>query len=112
MAILVHAIFFAPQAKIPRITDKSIFDLQKINFVMFSWHSGALADLEDKRDARVASTFADFQARCRGFMVRRRLQKLQVQDLAIRCIQKNLRKYQAVRKWPWWSLYTKVRAAL
>ena len=64
--------------------------------------------MEDRRDSRVASTITAFQAHCRGFLVRKRLQKLQVQDLAIRCIQKNLRKYHAVRQWPWWSLYTKV----
>ena len=34
---------------------------------------------------------------------------LQVQCTAIRCIQKNIRCYLSVNKWPWWRLYTKVK---
>lgn len=32
----------------------------------------------------------------------------QVQDLAIRCIQRNVRKFLAIRSWTWWRLYIKV----
>lgn len=34
---------------------------------------------------------------------------LQVQDLAIRCIQKNIKKNRGVKGWPWWKLFTNVR---
>lgn len=33
----------------------------------------------------------------------------QVQDLAIRCIQKNIQKNRGVKHWPWWKLFTNVR---
>lgn len=36
----------------------------------------------------------------------------QIQHLAIRCIQKNLVVFQAVRHWPWWQLLSHVRPLL
>ncbi|MEQ2264175.1 Unconventional myosin-XVIIIa, partial [Xenotaenia resolanae] len=32
-----------------------------------------------------------------------------IQDLAIRCIQKNIKKNRGVKDWPWWKLFTTVR---
>lgn len=34
---------------------------------------------------------------------------LQIQDLAIRCVQKNIKKNKGVKDWPWWKLFTTVR---
>ncbi|KAM7399868.1 hypothetical protein PAMP_019109 [Pampus punctatissimus] len=34
---------------------------------------------------------------------------VQIQDLAIRCIQKNIKKNRGVKGWPWWKLFTTVR---
>ena len=31
-----------------------------------------------------------------------------VQVIAVRCIQRNIRKFMAIRQWPWWRLLTKV----
>jgi hypothetical protein len=36
----------------------------------------------------------------------------QVQDVAIRCIQRNVRKLQAVRVWPWWRLMLRLSPLL
>ena len=36
----------------------------------------------------------------------------QVQDTAIRCIQRNVRKLQAVRAWPWWRLMLRLSPLL
>ncbi|CDQ67888.1 unnamed protein product [Oncorhynchus mykiss] len=33
----------------------------------------------------------------------------QTHDLAIRCIQKNIKKNKGVKGWPWWKLFTTVR---
>lgn len=33
----------------------------------------------------------------------------QIQDLAIRCVQKNIKKNKGVKGWPWWKLFTTVR---
>jgi hypothetical protein len=35
--------------------------------------------------------------------------QLQIQDLAIRCVQKNIKKNKGVKDWPWWKLFTTVR---
>ena len=32
-----------------------------------------------------------------------------IQDLAIRCIQKNINKNRGVKDWPWWKLFTTVQ---
>ena len=37
---------------------------------------------------------------------------LQTQDIAIRCIQKNVRKFMGVRGWPWWRLLIKITPML
>lgn len=34
---------------------------------------------------------------------------VQIQDLAIRCVQKNIKKNKGVKGWPWWKLFTTVR---
>ena len=52
------------------------------------------------------------QALARGLLARRKLQKLRTQDLAMRCIQKNVKKFLLVRGWPWWRLLVKVTPLL
>merc|ERR1712227_951619 len=48
----------------------------------------------------------------RGFLARKNTQKLKSQDLAIRCIQKNVKKFMGVRGWGWWRLLIKVTPLL
>lgn len=36
----------------------------------------------------------------------------QVQDVAIRCIQRNVRKLQAIQVWPWWRLMLRLSPLL
>jgi len=36
----------------------------------------------------------------------------QIQDLAVRCIQRNVRKFMSVRDWPWWRLLVRVTPLL
>ncbi|XP_041455725.1 unconventional myosin-XVIIIa-like isoform X2 [Lytechinus variegatus] len=69
---------------------------------------GALVQLEDKRDRQLSDTITRFQAHCRGFLARENVKQLKVQKLAITCIQRNVRKFLAVKNWPWWRLVTKV----
>ena len=52
------------------------------------------------------------QSLARGLLARRKLQKLRTQDLAMRCIQKNVKKFLLVRGWPWWRLLVKVTPLL
>ncbi|XP_022085605.1 unconventional myosin-XVIIIa-like isoform X2 [Acanthaster planci] len=69
---------------------------------------GALVKLEDHRDERLAKTITEFQSYCRGYLGRKQFKQLKIQHLAITAIQRNVRKFLAVRTWPWWRLVTKV----
>ena len=74
--------------------------------------SGVVSQFEDERYERLGDKIVALQAFCRGFLARRNTQKLKSQDLAIRCIQKNVRKFMGVRDWGWWRLLIKVTPLL
>ncbi|XP_017397647.1 unconventional myosin-XVIIIa isoform X11 [Cebus imitator] len=70
---------------------------------------GTLARLEEQRDEQTSRNLTLFQAACRGYLARQHFKKRKIQDLAIRCVQKNIRKNKGVKDWPWWKLFTTVR---
>ncbi|XP_058804263.1 unconventional myosin-XVIIIa isoform X2 [Phymastichus coffea] len=76
------------------------------------FRAGALERLESQRDEKLTGHIILLQARCRGYLARRKLSTLKLQDLAVRCIQRNVRKFMLVREWPWWRLYVKVAPLL
>ncbi|XP_024939770.1 unconventional myosin-XVIIIa isoform X5 [Cephus cinctus] len=80
--------------------------------VTIFFRSGALERLESRRDEKLTGHIILLQARCRGYLARRKLNTLKLQDLAVRCIQRNVRKLMSVREWPWWRLYVKVAPLL
>uniref|UniRef100_A0A8C5H8F3 Unconventional myosin-XVIIIa-like n=1 Tax=Gouania willdenowi TaxID=441366 RepID=A0A8C5H8F3_GOUWI len=71
--------------------------------------AGSLAKLEEQRDEQTKRNLTLFQAACRGYLARQSFKKRKVQDLAIRCIQKNINKNRGVKHWPWWKLFTTVQ---
>ncbi|KGL96603.1 Unconventional myosin-XVIIIb, partial [Charadrius vociferus] len=73
---------------------------------------GVIARLEKQRDKLIAQKMILLQAACKGFLSRQKFKRLKIQRLAIRCIQKNLVVFQAVRHWPWWQLLSRVRPLL
>ncbi|NXW40067.1 MY18B protein, partial [Nyctiprogne leucopyga] len=73
---------------------------------------GVISRLEKQRDKLVAQKMILLQAACKGFLSRQKFKRLKIQRLAIRCIQKNLVVFQAVRHWPWWQLLSRVRPLL
>ncbi|XP_017590649.1 PREDICTED: unconventional myosin-XVIIIa [Corvus brachyrhynchos] len=88
-------------------------DLEKSSYHMglsrvFCW-AGSLARLEEQRDTQTSRNITLFQAACRGFLARQHFKKRKIQDLAIRCVQKNIKKNKGVKDWPWWKLFTTVR---
>lgn len=64
-----------------------------------------LEELEEKLVSKLNPLFKSFNSFCRGALTRREAQKMKVRDVAIRCIQKNVRKLLAVRNWSWWKIY-------
>uniref|UniRef100_A0A3B3RZY8 Myosin XVIIIAa n=1 Tax=Paramormyrops kingsleyae TaxID=1676925 RepID=A0A3B3RZY8_9TELE len=73
------------------------------------FRAGTLAKLEEQRDEQTRHNISLLQAACRGYLARQAFKKRKVQDLAIRCIQKNIKKNRGVKGWPWWKLFTNVR---
>ncbi|XP_060799936.1 unconventional myosin-XVIIIa isoform X5 [Neoarius graeffei] len=73
------------------------------------FRAGVLAKLEEQRDLQTRRNITLFQATCRGYLARQAFKKRKIQDLAIRCIQKNIKKNHGVKDWPWWKLFTTVR---
>ncbi|XP_050985366.1 unconventional myosin-XVIIIa isoform X4 [Labeo rohita] len=73
------------------------------------FRAGVLAKLEEHRDIQTRRNITLFQAACRGYLARQAFKKRKIQDLAIRCIQKNIKKNRGVKGWPWWKLFTTVR---
>ncbi|NWS77192.1 MY18A protein, partial [Crotophaga sulcirostris] len=88
-------------------------DLEKSSYHMglsrVFFRAGSLARLEEQRDAQTSRNITLFQAACRGFLARQQFKKRKIQDLAIRCVQKNIKKNKGVKDWPWWKLFTTVR---
>ncbi|NWZ50845.1 MY18B protein, partial [Haliaeetus albicilla] len=73
---------------------------------------GVISRLEKQRDKLIAQKMLLLQAACKGFLSRQKFKRLKIQRLAVRCIQKNLVVFQAVRHWPWWQLLSRVRPLL
>ncbi|XP_056632448.1 unconventional myosin-XVIIIa isoform X6 [Diorhabda sublineata] len=76
------------------------------------FRNGAISQLETQRDERLAGMVVHLQAHCRGYLARKKLAQKKLQDLAVRCIQRNVRKFIAVRDWPWWRLLVRVTPLL
>ncbi|XP_072325700.1 unconventional myosin-XVIIIa isoform X12 [Scyliorhinus torazame] len=73
------------------------------------FRAGTLVKLEEQRDEQTRRDITLFQAACRGYLARQYFKKRKIQELAIRCIQKNIQKNKGVKNWPWWKLFTTVR---
>ncbi|XP_075245104.1 unconventional myosin-XVIIIa-like isoform X2 [Convolutriloba macropyga] len=69
---------------------------------------GVVSDLDERRDEKISAVIVDFQAYCRGYVAKKQLQKLQLQNRAVACIQKNIKLFFKVRQWDWWKLYIRV----
>ncbi|XP_055711985.1 uncharacterized protein LOC129807024 isoform X5 [Phlebotomus papatasi] len=76
------------------------------------FRSGVLGQLEAKRDELLSDRIIQFQSYCRGYLARRRVAQRRVQELAVRCIQRNVRAFLMVRDWPWWRLLVRVTPLL
>uniref|UniRef100_A0ACB8FZP5 Uncharacterized protein n=1 Tax=Sphaerodactylus townsendi TaxID=933632 RepID=A0ACB8FZP5_9SAUR len=74
--------------------------------------AGLISRLEKQREKLVSPGLTLLQAACKGFLSRQQFKRLKIQRLAIRCIQKNVAVFQAVKTWPWWELMCRVRPLL
>uniref|UniRef100_A0A673A9R8 Myosin motor domain-containing protein n=1 Tax=Sphaeramia orbicularis TaxID=375764 RepID=A0A673A9R8_9TELE len=73
---------------------------------------GVLRYLEQQRDQQVTGWLVHLQAACLGHLARQKYRKLKVQQMAVSCLQRNLRALRVVAKWSWWKLFCRVRPLL
>nr|XP_015221540.1 PREDICTED: unconventional myosin-XVIIIb [Lepisosteus oculatus] len=73
---------------------------------------GVLASLEQQREKLVSGWLVLLQAACQGHLARQRYRRMKVQEMAVRCVQRNMRVLSAVRDWAWWRLLGQVRPLL
>lgn len=73
---------------------------------------GVVNQLEAKRDELLSDRIIQLQAACRGYLMRKKFKKRRVEELAVRCIQRNVRAFLSVRDWPWWRLLVRVTPLL
>ncbi|XP_034458601.1 unconventional myosin-XVIIIb-like isoform X1 [Hippoglossus hippoglossus] len=73
---------------------------------------GVLRYLEQQRDQQVTGWLLYLQASCSGHLARQKYRKLKVQQMAVSCLQSNLRVLRVVSTWSWWKLFCRIRPLL
>ncbi|XP_043950054.1 myosin heavy chain, muscle isoform X27 [Drosophila biarmipes] len=76
------------------------------------FRAGVLGQMEEFRDERLGKIMSWMQAWARGYLARKGFKKLQEQRVALKVVQRNLRKYLQLRTWPWYKLWQKVKPLL
>jgi len=89
-----------------------IGDNYRIGHTKVFFKAGILGQLEEMRDERLSKIIANFQARIRGYVIRKNYTKLQDQRTGLSIIQRNIRRWMSMRNWQWWKLYTRVKPLL
>jgi len=74
--------------------------------------AGVLGELEEIRDDRIQKLITWLQAWTRGYTSRKAYKKMQEQRVALIVVQRNLKKYLAMRTWNWYRLWQKVKPHL
>ncbi|XP_058268245.1 unconventional myosin-XVIIIb-like isoform X2 [Hemibagrus wyckioides] len=91
-------------------------DLDKKSIVLGSskvfLKRGVLRSLDVQRDGLVKNWLVQMQAACVGHLARHRYRRLKVQQMAVKCIQRNIRVLNRVATWSWWKLLCRVRPLL
>lgn len=73
---------------------------------------GVLRSLDQQRDQLLSGWLMQLQASCLGHLGRQKYRRMKVQQMAVCCIQRNVRVLTAVSRWRWWKLLCRVRPLL
>ncbi|XP_059220762.1 myosin heavy chain, muscle isoform X29 [Stomoxys calcitrans] len=87
-------------------------DMYRIGHTKVFFRAGVLGQMEEFRDERLGKIMSWMQAWARGYLARKGFKKLQEQRVALKVVQRNLRKYLQLRTWPWYKLWQKVKPLL
>merc|ERR1712116_73792 len=61
---------------------------------------------------KLSKIIAQFQAYCKGHLERVEFKKKKDRIVGLAVLQRNIRKFFAIRNWPWWKLYLLVQPML
>merc|ERR1712042_350139 len=84
----------------------------RIGLTKVFFRSGIVGELEEMRDERLSKIISQFQAYCKGHLMRIEYKKMKDQRIGLAVIQRNVRKFFMMRNWSWWKLYIKVQPLL
>ncbi|XP_023175396.1 myosin heavy chain, muscle isoform X15 [Drosophila hydei] len=87
-------------------------DLYRLGHTKVFFRAGVLGQMEEFRDERLGKIMSWMQAWARGYLSRKGFKKLQEQRVALKVVQRNLRKYLQLRTWPWYKLWQKIKPLL
>ncbi|XP_069788781.1 unconventional myosin-XVIIIb-like isoform X2 [Narcine bancroftii] len=110
------ATFMAPDERKATEELLALLDLEKHSFTLgrsqIFFKAGVIPQLEKLRQRHISQNLIPLQALCHGFLCRQQFKKMKIQQLALHCIQKNIRKYWRVHQWRWWQLMACIRPML
>merc|ERR1712142_533703 len=84
----------------------------RIGLTKVFFRSGIVGELEEMRDERLSKIISQFQAYCKGHLMRIEYKKMNDRVVGLAVLQRNIRKFFAIRNWPWWKLYLLVQPML
>merc|ERR1712142_46443 len=84
----------------------------RIGLTKVFFRAGIIGELEEMRDERLSKIIAQFQAYCKAHLMRIEYKKMKDRVVGLAVVQRNIRKFFAIRNWPWWKLYILVQPML
>lgn len=83
--------------------------LWRLGTTQVFFKAGVLTRLDEQRAERVENVVVRLQAVARRYLAEKMFEKRRLQHTAIRCLQKNIRIWFALKQWRWWRLYTHLK---
>merc|ERR1711962_57493 len=84
----------------------------RIGITKVFFRAGIIGELEEMRDERLSKIISQFQAYCKAHLARIEFKKMKDRVVGLAVLQRNIRKFFAIRNWPWWKLYLLVQPML
>jgi len=84
----------------------------RIGLTKVFFRAGIVGELEEMRDERLSKIIAQFQAYCKAHLQRIEYKRMKDRVVGLAVLQRNIRKFFAIRNWPWWKLYLLVQPML
>merc|ERR1712212_823035 len=84
----------------------------RIGLTKVFFKAGIVGELEEMRDERLSKIISQFQAYCKAHLQRIEYKKMKDRVVGLAVLQRNIRKFFAIRNWPWWKLYLLVQPML